>query len=228
VDNFLSILADPNIAFVLFVIGVVGIALEAVHTNLVTGVIGAFALILAFIGFGSLPLNIAGVLLIVLAVGLFVAETQFASHGLLTIAGVVALVLGASLLYTDAPTASGSVAHVDVPLIGVTSGVVAVLMALVSYGAIRTRKMRPPVGMVGTTPEAGVTGIVQAPLAPLGTVYLAGETWSARTPEGIALPRDTPVRLVGFEGLIALVEPVAQQSPSTTRPPAPPLPAERP
>ena len=77
---------------------------ELQNPNFVTGILGAFAIILAFIGFGSLPLNIAGLLLIVLAIVLFVLELTVTSHGLLAIGGLVAFVLGASALYTEPGT----------------------------------------------------------------------------------------------------------------------------
>ena len=75
-QGLLHLLSDPNIAFVLFTIGVYGLIFELQNPNFVTGILGALAIILAFIGFGSLPLNVAGLLLIVLGVVLFVLETQ--------------------------------------------------------------------------------------------------------------------------------------------------------
>ena len=98
---FLHLLADPNIAFILFTLGFYGLIFELQNPNFVTGILGAFAIILAFIGFGSLPLNIAGLLLIGLAIVLFVLELTVTSHGLLAIGGLVAFVLGASALYTE-------------------------------------------------------------------------------------------------------------------------------
>ena len=227
-DQILAFLSDPNIAFVLLMIGLLGIAIEAVHPNLVTGVLGGFALILAFIGFGSLPLNVAALVLIAFAFVLFVAETQFTSHGLLTFAAIVALALGATFLYTDTPNASGEIVHVSPALIVITTGTIALLMVFVTYAAIRTRRMRAPRGIVGTPPEPGTHGVVQAPLEPVGSVQLGGETWSARTPHELPLGRDTPVRLVGFDGLVAIVEPLESPSSFVRPPPAAPLPADRP
>ena len=80
---FLHLLADPNIAFILFTLGFYGLIFELQNPNFVTGILGAFAIILAFIGFGSLPLNVAGLLLIGLAIVLFVLELTVTSHGLL-------------------------------------------------------------------------------------------------------------------------------------------------
>ena len=106
---FLHLLSDPNIAFILFTLGFYGLLFELQNPNFVTGILGAFAIILAFIGFGSLPLNIAGLLLIGLAIVLFVLELTVTSHGLLAIGGLVAFVLGASALYTEPGTPTGPV-----------------------------------------------------------------------------------------------------------------------
>ena len=226
-DEITAFLSDPNIAFALFVIGALGIAIEVVHPNAVTGVLGAVAIVLSLIGFGNLPVNTAALLLIAFAFVLFIAETQFTSHGVLTVLAIVALALGAIFLYSDTPTSSGEVAHVSPVLIVLSVGTMTLLMGLVSIAAVRVRRMRPPKGIVGTPPDPGTPGIVQAPLEPLGTVQLGGETWSARTPTETPVPRDTPVRLVGFDGLVAIVEPLEAAPPAVVPAPAASLPAER-
>ena len=101
---FLHLLSDPNIAFILFTIGFYGLIFELQNPNFVTGIIGAIALLLAFIGFGSLPLNVAGLLLIVLGLVLVLLETQVASHGLLAVGAVICVALGAAALYTEPGT----------------------------------------------------------------------------------------------------------------------------
>jgi membrane-bound serine protease (ClpP class) len=226
-DEITAFLSDPNVAFALFVLGALGIAIEVIHPNLVTGVLGAVAIILSLIGFGNLPVNTAALLLIAFAFVLFIAETQITSHGVLTIAAIVALALGAMFLYTDTPTSSGEVVHVSPVLIVASTAMMTLLMGLVSVAAIRVRRMRPPRGIVGTPPDAGTEGVVQAPLEPVGTVQLGGETWSARTPRELPLPRDTPVRLVGFDGLTAIVEAVEPVTHTAAPASAARLPADR-
>lgn len=220
---FLHLLSDPNIAFVLFTIGFYGLIFELQNPNFVTGILGAMALILAFIGFGSLPLNLAGLLLIGLGIVLFILETQVASHGLLTIGGLMCFALGASALYTEPggdPTAP--LVGVALPLIVTMTVTTAAMMLLVTAAAIRVRRMPSPAGSFGEPVAIGVEGVVHAPFAPLGTVHLAGETWSARTSDERPLPRGCPVRLVRFEGLTAVVEPIGEPgAPSTTNPSAP-------
>ncbi|MET0773848.1 MAG: nodulation protein NfeD, partial [Candidatus Limnocylindrales bacterium] len=114
---FLHLLADPNIAFILFTVGFYGLVFELQNPNFVTGILGAFAIILAFIGFGSLPLNIAGLLLIGLAIVLFVLELTVTSHGLLAIGGLVAFALGASALYTETGDPTAPAVEVALPII---------------------------------------------------------------------------------------------------------------
>jgi len=99
-QQVIHLLSDPNIAFILLTLGFYGLLFELQSPNFVTGTLGAIALILAFIGFGSLPLNVAGLILIGLAVLLFILETTVTSHGLLTVGGLICFVLGAFTLYT--------------------------------------------------------------------------------------------------------------------------------
>lgn len=227
-QSLLHLLSDPNVAFVLFTVGVYGLIFEVMNPNFVTGILGAIAIILAFIGFGSLPLNVAGLLLIGLGIILFALEPHVVSHGLLTAGGIVCLALGASALYTVPGNPLGPDVGVATPVILTVTITLAVLMGLVAIMAARTRAMRPPAGTVGVPVPIGTTGVVQAPLSPLGTVYLGGETWSARTPSETPLDRTTPVRLVGFDGLTAIVEPLGPGE-TLTPPPAPvPLPADMP
>ena len=220
-QGFLHLLSDPNIAFVLFTIGVYGLIFELQNPNFVTGILGALALILAFIGFGSLPLNLAGLLLLTLGVILFVLETQVTSHGLLTIGGIICFALGASALYTLPGDPTGPIVGVATPLVVVMTTTTAVLMGLIAVAAVRTRRMLAPAGTVGARVPIGTLGTVRAPLDPVGTAYLAGEPWSARTADGRPLPRDSAVRLVGFDGLTAVVEPSSVYPAPAPETPAP-------
>jgi membrane-bound serine protease (ClpP class) len=220
-QGFLHLLSDPNIAAVLFTIGSLGLVYELINPNFVTGTVGALALILAFVGSQSLPLNIAGLLLIGLAMVLFVLEVSVVSHGLLTIGGLVCLALGLSALYTQPASPTGPDVSVGLPVVVTMTATIGVLMVLMVTTAIRTRNMPGPAGTVGMPIAMGTEGVVQAPLTPTGTAYLAGETWSARAPDGGSVERDTPVRLVGFEGLTAIVEPIRPANPFGSPPVAP-------
>ena len=225
-QSFLHLLSDPNVAFVLFTVGVYGLIFEVMNPNFVTGILGAIAIILAFIGFGSLPLNVAGLLLLGLGVILFALEAHVVSHGLLTAGGIVCFLLGASALYTVPGDPTEPVVGVATPIILTVTITMSVLFGLIAIMAARTRAMRPPAGTVGVPVPLGTTGVVQAPLSPRGTVYLGGETWSARTPSEASLDRTTPVRLVGFDGLTAIVEPLGPGEIPTPSPAPAPLPAD--
>jgi membrane-bound serine protease (ClpP class) len=221
----LHLLSDPNIAAVLFTVGSLGLVYELMNPNFVTGIIGTLAIILAFIGSQSLPLNVGGLLLIALAMLLFVLEVTVVSHGLLTLGGVVCLALGLSALFTAPVSPTGPDVSVALPLIVTVTATVGVLMALVIATAIRSRHMPAPAGTVGTVVPVGTAGVVQSPLGPLGTAQIAGETWSARAVGLQPLPRGTFVRVVGIDGLTALVEPSSDVQPSA---PAPSAPADQP
>ena len=229
VEDLMHLLADPNIAFVLFVLGLAGLVIELFHPTILAGIAGVLALILSFVGFGSLPLNLAGLLLVGFGMALFALETQLTSHGLLGLGGVVAFVLGASILYSPGPGDTENLVHVATPVIVVTAAAMLAFVVAIAWAARRIRRMAPPRDTVGNPLAVGTPGIVQMPLAPLGTVHLGGETWSARTVDGRELDRNTAVSLVRFDRLVAVVAPVGQppvgmRQPGITTPPASAIP----
>ncbi len=204
-QQFLHLLSDPNIAFILFTIGFYGIVSELFHPNFFSGPVGAIALVLAFIGSNSLPLNVGGLLLILLGIGLFVLELNVTSYGLLTAGGVVCIVLGAFALWTGVDPQEDAIRvqvspWLLVAVIGLSIayvfGVVRALMAMRKQPALP----RPMMSLVG----AG--GVAQTLIAPTGIAYAGGEAWSARS-SGEQIPQGTPVRVVGVDGLELIVEP---------------------
>ncbi len=206
-QGLLHLLSDPNVAFILFTLGFYGLLFELQNPNFVTGILGAMAIILAFIGFGSLPLNLGGLLLIGLAIVLFALEFTVTSHGLLAVGGLICFVLGASALYTEPGNPLAPAVSVALPLLVVTSVTTAAFVGVVVITAIRTRRLAPTSGLVGAGFEPGVRGVVHRPLTPTGSVHAGGEEWSARAVDGRSLDRGTPVRIVGTDGLTVLVEP---------------------
>jgi membrane-bound serine protease (ClpP class) len=222
-QSFLHLLADPNIAFILFTIGSYGLIYEVINPNFVTGIVGAIAIILAFIGFGSLPLNVGGLLLIGLALILFILELTVTSHGLLTIAGLVCFALGASALYTEpGPTAPD--VRVEPQLILLMSVLTAAFLVIVVAAALQSRRMPAlALGLGGGSGGVLATGTVaevRRPLEPFGSVYAAGEEWSARSAGNQALERGTRVRVVRQDGLVLVVEP-SDPSPTAVSDPSP-------
>jgi membrane-bound serine protease (ClpP class) len=208
-QEFLHLLSDPNISFILFTIGFYGILFELQNPNFVTGILGALAIILAFIGFGSLPLNVAGLLLIVLAMILIGLELSVTSHGLLGLGGIVCFALGASALFTQPGDPFEPLVRVATPVVATTTVTAGILLVLIVAFAVRTRDMPAPAGLVGSSAAVapGVTGVVRRSIEPVGSVYLAGEEWSARTADGQPLERGIPVRVVATDGLTVIVEP---------------------
>jgi membrane-bound serine protease (ClpP class) len=209
-QSFLHLLTDPNIAFILFTLGFYGLFFELQNPNWVTGILGAFALILAFIGFGSLPLNVAGLLLIGLAVVLFILEATVTSHGLLTIGGLVAFVLGASALYTQPGDPLAPAVAVAWEVIALMTSLTALVVVGILYAAWRTRRVPQLVmgvsNLRGPLVPLGTEASVRRDIMPDGTVYAAGEEWTARSADGSVLERGTPVRVVGQDGLKLVVE----------------------
>ena len=218
-QQLLQLLSDPNLAFILFTIGFYGILAELFHPNYVSGTLGAIALVLAFIGSGSLPLNLAGLILLVIGIGLFVLDLHLPSHGLLTLGGILCFILGASALWTG--VAPGNF-EVQVGVSPILIGLILVLTLAYFYGLIRAlmvmRRQHPiPVPITGLV---GTSGTAQTLIAPTGIAYAAGEAWSART-EGAAIPAGTPIRIVRLKGLELVVEPSTESAPRPISPSTP-------
>lgn len=203
----LHLISDPNIAFILFTLGFYGLIFELQNPNLATGIIGGICIVLAFIGFGSLPLNIGGLLLITLGIILFVLEFTVTSHGLLTVGGIACFVLGAAALYTEPGTPAAPDVSVAVPVLVTMTVLTGTFMALVVFAAMRTRGMRTDEGLIGAGLPADAVGEVRKPLTPIGSVYAGGQEWTAKTPDDRSLERGTPVRILRREGLTLVVEP---------------------
>lgn len=209
---FLHLLSDPNIAALLFSIGSLGLIYELMSPNFVTGILGGIAIILAFIGSDSLPLNVGGLLLIGLAMLLLALEFTVTSHGLLAAGGLVCFALGASALYTQPGDPFGPIVSVATPLVVVMTVTAGVFAALITVTAIRTRRMAGSTGLIGVAVRSGTPGIVRRPLEPLGSVHIAGEEWTARSVDDRPIERGTPVKVVAVDGLTVLVEPDQQPS----------------
>ena len=212
---FIRLLSDPNIAFLLLSIGSAGLLAEVWSPNFVTGILGGLAIILAFIGLGALPLNVGGVILIVFGLVLFGLELTVTSHGLLGFGGVVCLALGASALFTTPGDPFQPLARVALPVIATVTITAGAIVILIVWGALRSRRLVASPGTSGAPFVIGSVGSVRRPLEPLGSVYVAGEEWSARAVEGASLERGLPVRVVAIDGLTLVVEPDASSSQSS-------------
>ncbi|HEY2958169.1 MAG TPA: nodulation protein NfeD [Actinomycetota bacterium] len=209
-------LVDPNVAFLLFLLGVAGIVYEIVHPGIgVGGVAGAISLIVALLMFQALPVQLGGLALIALGVGLFVLDLKLAGHAFLSVFGVIALLLGGLLLYQPG---SGARVH---PLVLVAVVACVTALFLVVARSVMAARRSPPV--TGTDALIGATGTVTGALHPSGRVRAAGLEWRARSRDGGALPVGTEVVVVGLDGLTLEVEPAAKRQLGSPFPaPSPP------
>jgi len=194
IENFLYAIADPNIAFLLLSIASLGIMIEIFNPGLIfPGVVGAISGILAFYSLGQLPVNIAGVLLIILAFGLFIGEALTATFGLFTIGGVTSLVVGSLILFQG----GSPLFRVDPWLIAIVAIVIAAMFAFVVNRVIRAHRKQ-----AGTGREEliGKKAVVKETLDPEGTVFFKGELWAAISEKGQVEPGEEVI-ISGVDGL---------------------------
>jgi membrane-bound serine protease (ClpP class) len=200
-EQFLHWLSDADLGFLLFVFGVAGLIFEVLHPGLnVPGLLGLISLVLSFVVFDTLPVNVAAVLMLVGAFVCFVVDVKVAGHGLPTLAGITLFLLGGLFLYT------GSTARVTRPLL------IAIAVALGLFffgvaGAALTARRAPVVS--GIERLLGAAGVVTQALDPLGYVRVQGHIWRATLAAGTwpRLPVDTAVRVLDVRGLTLVVEP---------------------
>ena len=193
IEQFLQTLSDPNIAYILFTLATIGLITEISNPGLVfPGVAGGVSLFLAFYSLGVLDAYWGGLALILLAVGLFIAEYFTTAFGLLTAGGIASLVMGSLILFSHSPGI-----EVNRGLIaGVTAGVTA--FAVFVVGAIIRGQRRPKA--TGAEGMIGATAISKTPLDPTGTVLAQGERWTA-TSEGGSVARGEEVIITKVEAL---------------------------
>ncbi|OLC12019.1 MAG: hypothetical protein AUH29_18060 [Candidatus Rokubacteria bacterium 13_1_40CM_69_27] len=193
-DRFLNVITDPNVAYVLMMLGMIGLLAELYNPGaILPGVIGGISLILAFFAFQSLPINYAGLLLILFGIVLLVAEIKIVSHGVLAIGGTISMALGSLMLF-DAPEVGFRISWwVLIPTVGSTAG----LFLFVVTAGIRALARRPLLGHSGLV---GRTGVARGRLAPEGQIAIQGEIWRA-VAEGEPVDDGAPVRIVDVQGL---------------------------
>lgn len=196
--RLLNAIIDPNVAYVLMLLGVYGILFELYNPGLILpGIVGGICLILAFYSFQTLPINYAGLLLIILGVILFLTELTVTSYGLLTIGGTVSLLLGSLLLYR-----TGS-SNLSVSWSMILSMTLATLLFFVAIIGKALGVLKKPV-LTGMESLVNERGIARTDLNPKGTVFIRGELWNAISEEPIQ--SDEAVVVVNVEGLVLKVK----------------------
>ena len=194
IEDFLYTIADPNIAYILLSLAMLGIFVEITNPGLIfPGVVGAICFLMAFYALGMLPVNYAGVLLIILAFGLFVAEVFTATFGLFTAGGVTALVIGSLILFKGGST----LFQVNPWLIGGVTIFFGGLFALIVNRVINAHRRQ---AKTGWEELIGKKAIVKVALNPEGTVLLKGERWTALS-EADPVKAGEEVIVTGVEGL---------------------------
>ncbi len=207
-ERFLARIVQPDAFFILLIVGVLGLYIEFTHPGLVApGVVGGICILLALFAMHMLPVNMTGLLLILLAIALFVLEVNYSGHGILGVGGVIALILGAVMLVRS-PLTTGGVG------LGVAFGVAipfAVFFILVGRLLLRSFRWKPATGSEGLL---GAVGQVTEPVGKAkgsGMIFVHGELWramsAARDAAETPIPKGAWVRVVKVDGLTLHVEP---------------------
>ncbi len=179
-EKILNIISDPSIAYILMLLGMYGIMFELYNPGaIIPGIVGVISLILAFYSMHSLPVNYAGLALIIFGIILFILEIKIVSHGILTIGGIVSLLLGSLMLIR---TTSGlELARISRAVIFSATGVTAVFFLFVIGVGLKAQRRKV---VTGKEALGGSTGIAMATLNPEGIIMLDGEIWNAESVSG--------------------------------------------
>jgi membrane-bound serine protease (ClpP class) len=202
IEKLIGFVTHPNVAYLLFMAGLLGLYFELSSPGAVLpGVVGGIALILALYAFSVLPVNLAGLALILFAIVLFIAEVKIVSHGVLAIGGAIALIAGSLLLFSG--RGEETLYRIDLSIIVPALVLTLTIVGLLTWKTLELR-MRPartgPEGMVGESAQ-----VIESFSAPgTGRILVHGEYWDAEGPPGLA-PGEV-VRIAGVEGLRVRVE----------------------
>lgn len=200
-EDFLHVLLNPNIAYVLFIVGLYGLIFELSSPGMVLpGVVGGISLLLALWSFQALTVSMAGLALIVFAIILFIAETQVLSHGVLAVGGTISLFLG-SIFLIDVE--KEPFVQISLNLILFVTLLTLLFFVIVIGFIIKAHRRKPAMGMNGML---GLVGVTKSKLDLEGNVFVHGELWKARAEKTIG--SDRKVKVVGLENLVLTVEEV--------------------
>jgi membrane-bound serine protease (ClpP class) len=199
-ESLFQVLGDPNVAYVLFLIGVYGLIFELVSPGIgLSGIAGAICILLALFSFGSLPLNFAGVGLVILAIALFILEIKAPTHGAMAAGGVISLFIGSLLMFNPM-----------VPYFRISMGVIMTMIVLtviffviiISLG-IAAQKMKAASGKKSLLDKEGE---VLKALEPEGIVFVEMEDWTARSKDGKTIDKGEKVKVIAVDGIKLIVE----------------------
>jgi membrane-bound serine protease (ClpP class) len=204
-QRVINIIADPNIAYLLLMAGILGLYMEFSHPGVIfPGVAGAICLVLALISLQLLTFNHAGLVLILLGIALLIGEAFMPSFGVLGIGGVISLALGSFLLFDTQDSTIG----VDPAIIFTAVATMTSFVLAISYLVYRSQRAKPTLGLEGML---GEIGDVRAKLNPTGKVFVRGELWNAEADGEIDMGEK--VEIVGYQGMNLKVRRLTKQSP---------------
>jgi membrane-bound serine protease (ClpP class) len=211
-ESILDTLMDPNIAFLLLVVGALALYVEFNHPGaVIPGTVGVVFILLAAFALNFLPTRFAALGLILGAFALFGAEAKFATHGVLTAGGIVLLTLG-GLLLVDSPIPEMRVHLLTALAVSIPFGLITAFLMTIALKARRNKVVTGAQGLLGET------GVAQTALSPQGKVFVHGELWDAVASS--ALPVGQLVVVLRIDGLTLQVDPLAATPPSTNPQPA--------
>jgi membrane-bound serine protease (ClpP class) len=203
--QLLELLVNPNTVFLLFTLGLIGLGFELFHPGaILPGALGGISLIIALFGLAQLPINIAGLLLILLAFGLFVAEAFIVSHGALAAGGVIALIFGGLLLFDT----NNDAYEISVPIVIFTAALLGSFFVWVISKAVQARHRTVH---TGSEEMVGAHGVVRSALDPIGHVFVRGALWRAHTPDEQPLDIGTEITVEAIDGLTLTVVPAVRE-----------------
>ena len=201
-ENFLELISDPNISFILLTVGSLGIVIELFNPGLIApGVVGVISLLLAFLALGNLPVNWAGVAFILVAIALAALEIQVAGWGILGVGSIVSFIIGGLVLFGGSSPTMAS-APVSPWLLGSVAGALALTLLYlvrVIYQSRRAGKKPLRASLVG------MSGTVTGELAPRGVIRVGSETWTAVSQDGNIIGVGVQVKVSKVDGLIVTV-----------------------
>jgi membrane-bound serine protease (ClpP class) len=204
-QRIVNAIADPNIAYMLLMAGILGLYMEFSNPGvLFPGITGAICLVMALISLQLLSFNYAGLFLIILGIALLVGEAFMPSFGILGIGGVISLALGSFLLF-DTPNSDLTI---DATIVYTAVATMAAFVLAIGYLVFRSQKAKPTLGMDGLIGEIGE---VRAKLNPSGKVFVHGEYWNAQTQTDGQVDVGEKVQIVGYDGMNLKVKRLQEQ-----------------
>jgi len=202
-DKILQFISDPNIAYLLLIIGIWGIILEFSHPGFgIPGIVGTISLILAFFGLHTLPINLAGFILIILSFIFFIIEAITPTFGIFITSGIITFIIGSLMLFKKT-------SEIKIPVINILSisVITGCFIWFVIWFAWSTKRRKVLTGKEGIIGEKGRT---LTDLNPTGTVFVHGEYWKGKSSSGY-ISKDKIIKVVGIDGLTLIVEEIKNE-----------------